>query len=426
VILSTIRKIQAIANILNGRDIDVNPNDLGDPWQRYYKWIKAWIEEDPTDVDLTRLRYDFLQECGRNGKEDIDNYELIMVATRDPVGYVSVDGVLSNLPDLEWLWKEWIPRGMLSVLAATPGTGKSYFMLDVARRVINGSVFPDDTPVLAPGRVLYMDAENAPAIFKRRLEVWNDEELQNLFLMLPDPDRLVINLDDEIDRDRFLDMVCVIQPVLAIVDSYGSATLRGDRNKEDVQEMLAFLNKVAVDHRLAMFLAHHLRKRADGQMSFLPMTLDSIRGSSHIPAMARNVLGMQWIPTSEKPDENGPRKLWVMKSNIGRYPDALGVFFEPHPDNPDVALIRYGEAPEPFREPTKGDRCEAWLASLLQDAAEPMKPKEIYELGEEEGFNERMIRRVRKRLGEHIKDTAEDKHCNDNCWEWADQTSTQL
>jgi hypothetical protein len=89
-----------------------------------------------------------------------------------------------------------------------------------------------------------------------------------------------------------------------------------------------------------------------------------------------------------------------------------------------VAMIRYGEAPEPFREPTKGERCEAWLASLLQEAAEPIKPKEIYELGEEEGFNERMIRRVRKKLGEHIKDTAEDKYCNDNCWEWADQTST--
>jgi hypothetical protein len=83
-----------------------------------------------------------------------------------------------------------------------------------------------------------------------------------------------------------------------------------------------------------------------------------------------------------------------------------------------VAMIQYGEAPEPFREPTKGERCEAWLASLLQEAGEPMKPKEISELGEDEGYNKRMIGRVRNKLREYIRDTEEVKFSPDNCWEW--------
>jgi len=242
--------------------------------------------------------------------------------------------------------------------------------------------------------------------------------MARLFLMLPDPERLVINLDDEVDRERFLDMVCVIGPRLVIVDSYGSATLRGDRNKEDVQEMLAFLTRVAVDHETAMVLVHHLRKRQDGQATFAPMTLDSIRGSSHIPAMARNVLGMQWIPTSEEPDENGPRRLWVMKSNIGRYPEALGVWFDPHPRNPDVARLRYGEAPAAYREPTKAEDCEAWLIATLREADEPLRPREVFELAAEEGFRKRMVSQVRKRLGALIRDTEDDKFNSSNAWEW--------
>ena len=83
--------------------------------------------------------------------------------------------------------------------------------------------------------------------------------------------------------------------------------------------------------------------------------------------MARNVLGLQWVATGPDPGEsqNGPRRLWVMKSNIGRYPPPLGVTFTSHPQHPDVALIGYGAPPVPYRAPTKSDDCADWLEELL-------------------------------------------------------------
>jgi hypothetical protein len=418
-ILSTARKIHAIAGLLDGRPLGVNPADLDPPWGNYYTWVKGWIDEDPDDIDRVKLWVDFMNYCYTVLNDEVhrQNYQLIKHASDHPILYPSVDQVLDSMPLLTWLWPEWIPIGMLTVLAASPGTGKSYLCMDLARRVISGTTFPDDSPVGEPGRVLYFDAENTPAIYRQRLLSWADFEKRNFFYMRPDSERLIMNLDDQADRDAFLDAICVIQPRLVIIDSYGAATLRGDRYKEDVQGLLSFLTKVAADHYTAMLLSHHLRKRPD-ENAFLPMTLDSIRGSSHIPAMARNVLGMQW---GNSRDKNTPRRLWVMKSNIGQYPPPLGVVFKPHLMYPEIAEIEYTEPPELERdEITKTEECETWLLELLQSADEPLQPREVLELGEAVGYNQRMIHRVRRRLADRIRDTA-GRFSPENCWELVEE-----
>jgi hypothetical protein len=119
------------------------------------------------------------------------------------------------------------------------------------------------------------------------------------------------------------------------------------------------------------------------------------------------------------PDENknNPRRLWVMKSNVGQYPPPLGVTFTPHPQYPDVAPIGYGAPPVPYRAPNKSDDCADWLEELLRNAAGPMRPKEVYEPGKSEGYNSRMILRVRKALGGRIQDTQERVH-PENEWKW--------
>jgi len=423
-ILSTARRIQIIADTIANKDTPrVDPNIMGDPWSVYYKWVTKWIDEDPDDIDVRELRLEFVQQFCSISEEHATRVKLILNAIDEPLAYPNAGEIIDNLPDLEWLWPNWLPLGLVSLLAAVPGTGKSYLALDLAYRIIRNDCFPDDSPVPAGDHsVIYVDAENTPSIFKARVQPWTSSELARIYLMLPDQERLVINLDDILDRERLWDMIYTIQPVLTIIDSYGSATLRGENNKEDVQTLLAFLNKLAKDNRMGMLIVHHLRKRSGPQQSsFLPMTIDSIRGSSHIPAMARNVLGLQWIPASYELDENGPRRLWVMKSNLTRYPDPLGVYFDPHPEIPDIALLRYGEAPEPYREMTKGDYCAEWLEELLRNSEEPLSPKEIFELGKEEGFNKRMISRVRQQMGNQIRNTEEDVYNHNNKWEWSDE-----
>jgi RecA-family ATPase len=114
--------------------------------------------------------------------------------------------MVKTLPDLEWLWPGWLPSGLVSLLAATPGTGKSYLALDLAHRVISGTEFPNGSPVLTPGPVVYVDAENTPSVFKKRVQTWSPRALAQFYIMLPDLRRLVINLDEAEDRERLWDM----------------------------------------------------------------------------------------------------------------------------------------------------------------------------------------------------------------------------
>jgi hypothetical protein len=208
------------------------------------------------------------------------------------------------------------------------------------------------------------------------------------------------------DRERLLDMAYRVGADLVVIDSYGASTLKGENAKEDVQANLAFLSRMALDYECAVLILHHLRKRSSLHVSLprIPMTIDSIRGSSHIPAMARNVLGMQWVERGMGADRNGPRRLEVIKSNLERYPPALGVWFEPHPEDGSVARLRFGEAPEPERVETTTEQCAAWLLELLQTQG-PLPASEVVALGTVAGYSERTIYRARRQLGDEVTNT---------------------
>jgi hypothetical protein len=71
--------------------------------------------------------------------------------------------IADDLPPITWFWSDWIPNGMITLLGSAPGIGKSFFALDLARRVIHGMAFPDGSATPRPGAaVIYVDAELVP------------------------------------------------------------------------------------------------------------------------------------------------------------------------------------------------------------------------------------------------------------------------
>jgi hypothetical protein len=180
--------------------------------------------------------------------------------------------------------------------------------------------------------------------------------------------------------------------------------------------VLGVLSAVAREYQLGLVLIHHLRKRA------LPMfdlvTPDDFRGSSHIMAMARSVMGLSVIKTTEELDRNGPRRLEVVKTNLTSYPKALGVNFQAVEGG---VWLRYDEkAPRAYREPTQAEECAAWLVAVLEEAGGPVKPKDIIDLAQADGYSRDVLYRARKALGEQITDTAT-KRDPGNMWSLAEE-----
>lgn len=400
-------QIQLIADRLagagNGNRVRVR--EFEEPWRRC--WL-AVSEAGPGTAQAALLAA--LQ--GTPDYESVLGAILAAAPGRLSAQFPSLAQIAEELPPVTWLWPDWMPKGMISLLGAAPGAGKSYVALDLAKRIIGGETWPDGTPLPGDcaGTVVYIDAEAIPQVINERAERWGMDR-RRLFLMLPEPND-VIDFGKLEYRDHLVELMHGVGPALVIVDSLSSISVRGENNVEDVRQVLAFLNAVAREFDCGLLLIHHLRKHTLPLITELG--IDDFRGSGHIIAMSRSVMGLSLVQTGPEVDRNGPRKLELVKTNLARYPDPLGCeFVQMHPAG--VFLKWQSEAPRSYQEPTKEDECGVWLVRYLAESGEPMRPADVIEAAEEAGYNRRMVYRAREALNGRIENTAGRKH-PDNCW----------
>jgi len=320
-----------------------------------------------------------------------------------------------NLDAIKWLWPDWIPVSMLTLLGAVAGAGKSMIALDLCRMVMHGLPFPTG-PATSPRNVIYVDAEVVPQVIKERSEKWK-MDMTKFFAMLPRPNDLVDFTRSEY-QEQLRSMANSIKPGLIVIDSLSSITSKGENAIEDVRQVLGFLSDIANTTQAAVVIIHHLRKRGAAQFQQAELNIDDFRGSSHITAMARSVIGVSVVQTGPDIDPNGPRKLTVLKSNLCRIPDPVGCEFLPM--YPSGVLVKWNhDVPEPYKPPTKLEECTAFLKTLLRDTGEPLSPKEIIGMAREEGFSRDLVFQARKELGKHVQNTGGYKDPS-NQWEWVD------
>jgi hypothetical protein len=421
-------QIYLVADKLAGRAVpDLRPGDMDEPWETVFQRVQ------PIDIHSLHDESYAERELWKATAGLPDRNEIIEAVLRwlpeDLSFFPSLEDLADDLSPVRWLWPGWIPRGMLSILGAAPGAGKSLVALDLARRIIHGEPFPGGPPGPEPtrtrsgGRVIYVDAEALPQIQNQRALAWGMDR-SRLYPMLPAEPYGCLDFGDTEHQDHLVEMCYRLEPVLVIVDSLSSISLKGENCVQDVRAILRFLNAVAHEFEIGMLLVHHLRKRAklqpgafDGPAPGDPVTADDFRGSSHIIAMARSVLALSVVQAGPQPDPNGPRRLEVLKAILCRCPPALGVVLDSTPgDTPppgslpgleevSAPWVRYTDPPQPYRRPTQVDQCAAWIQELLRASEEPLKSSEVYALAEAEGFNRNTVYRARKTLTGVVRDT---------------------
>jgi len=453
-------QVQVVADKLAGQErMVVRPGDLDEPWQTLYGRL------EPVDDPAMRERALWIASAdlpGRGGVQDRNALlEEVLAALPPALGssrHRSLGKLAEDLEPVSWLWPDWIPRGMMSLLGAASGAGKSLLALDLARRVIHGEGFPGLGPTgigpmgigresadlrsdahqeqtfahqrFARGNVVYVDAEAVPQVQNERALAWGMDR-SRLYLMLPTEPFGMIDFGEEAERQRLLALVHDLQPELLVVDSLSSISVRGENNVEDVRAVLGFLGAVAREFELGLLLIHHLRKRAPLAVLGTPAPVgpDDFRGSTHIIAMARSVLALSIVQEGAEPDRNGPRRLEVIKTNLCRYPPALGVRFVEdreegdHGESP-VPWVVYGPAPNAYREPTQAEACAAWLVELLREAGEPLQPREVVALAQDAGFKKGVVYRAKQGLEGVVVDTGSWRSPT-NRWELAGTASDE-
>lgn len=403
-------QVQAIADRLANLSVDIQPRYFQQPWASIWHAINN--AEPGTEQDALLS----ITSAMPNQKDILQT----ILGTRP--GYVptipSLEDIGKELSPIEWLWKGYIPRGLLTLLLASQGSGKSFVGLDFSHRIIHNLGFPDGTPIPRPGaNVIYVEAENIPQVTYERAKAYGMDQ-SKLYPMLADPEES-IDLSTSKYQDRLTEMAHQLKPELIIIDSLTSMHNGGQNTPEDLRPMIMFLVRLAGWAGCGILLIHHIRKPPFGnKMQQADFGIEDASGSGYITQQARVVLGLRVVQTGPEFDPNGPRELKVLKSNLGEFPKALGFRFDKVSE--DGARLSWDtEPPKPYREPSREDTCKEWLEDTLRKTPVGIPVKEIISMADEEGFSSRMVYRARRELRSHILNSLGHK-VPGNSWRWSD------
>lgn len=210
---------------------------------------------------------------------------------------------------ISWLWKDWLAKGKLHILAGQAGTGKTTLALSLAATISKGGQFADGL-IAKKGSVLIWSGEDGI----------NDTLAPRLSAAGSDLTKIhfIDGYDDNYQKRSFdpaTDMPALMMKVesmadlsLLIIDPIVSA-ISGDGNKNgDVRRGLQPLVDLASCLNCAVLGITHLSKGGQGKDP-----LERVTGSLAFGAVARIVM----IAAKIKDGENTKRIICRVKSNIG-------------------------------------------------------------------------------------------------------------
>lgn len=308
---------------------------------------------------------------------------------------------------IEWLWREYVPLGALSLLYGPEGDGKSTLTMMVAAMATRGSLpgalegQPTNVEIIA-----YED-DPAAVLVPRLLAAGAD--LSRVFIHGEDAGDGLLTLPDDVEafelalHDRGSRLV--------IVDPLPDALREGlkDNNNGDVRAGIVPLHRMAQRLGVAVLGVTHPNKGATD-------AANKVMGSKAWRSVPRSVL----LYGRDPDDPSGPTRIVaVSKANYAAKPAARvrvesvaveGVK-EPQPraeivgasdyTDADVILANAGASRgEPVKE--RGGQqaaAERLLYRLLEDGGGEIDAKAAYAAGAAAGIGEATMRRARQAIG---------------------------
>jgi len=339
--------------------------------------------EDPDPAEITRVT-EWMQKLDSQVAA-LMRATMGRYFTKDPTiipgaTWADLDSLIGPI---KWLWKNWLPQGMLTIIAGELGVGKSIMALRIAACFLRGDPWPDGTPYTGEtGAILWCEAEAAQAINLSRAKAWG-LPLDKIYTPFEDP-LVDILLDDPNHREAIATVARREEVLFMVVDSLRGAT-RGDENSSETIAVTKWLAELARDTGKPLQLSHHLRKKGLVDVGN-KVTLDRLRGSSAIGEVARVI----WAIDVPDPKDKETKRLSVIKNNLAPFPESVGLSI-------DGEGVNFCDVPQEPHTETLQERAADLLLMLL--ASGPMPSADIRKEGEEAGLSWPALKRAKKKLG---------------------------
>ncbi len=227
---------------------------------------------------------------------DIDNLEsnlkLYELCSRDFELFDRTGGIRVDANEkFEFLVEGWIPKGAVTVIGATGGTGKSslaHYLAVIAatdgdnRKWLDKNVNPENSK----GLVVYFSGEDGAAIINARNELYDPEGKANRLMFLS-TDYMGEENFSQFIKNRLMKLPDVSLVVIDPARKY----LTGDEEDAGVvSEFFEAIEEFALKKKASVVIVHHLVKSAKPDNVY--DILDLLRGSQVFIDRPRVVLGM--------------------------------------------------------------------------------------------------------------------------------------
>ncbi len=331
---------------------------------------------------------------------------------------------------IQWLWKDRIPLGKLTLFSGNPDGGKSLVSLDVAARLSCGNDFPDGKNTLGACDVLILAAEDDPA----------DTVVPRLTAAGANLDRIHLltgTTADEYERSFALDSDVQLlrehlsqnpEIRLVIIDPISNYLGAAEINKEqELRRVLTPLVNVARDTGCAVLSIAHFNKQIGA---------DAI----HKTGGAVGLVGIQrmgWA-FAKSPDDSDLRLMLRIKGNISASAKGLsyrttGKQIQIQGQPATLPIVDWvGATPETADgvlslsqnpEERSARQVAGWLRASLTVRSKGKKlAREVFELAETKGFSAATVRRACQTLK---VEKWQEQGPRGNCWYWALPEETQ-
>ncbi|WP_292532849.1 AAA family ATPase [Methylocystis sp.] len=330
----------------------------------------------------------------------------------------------------DWVWKHYLVRDKMHIIAGTKGDGKSTLAFQIATIISTGGLFPDGAQA-QKGNVLIWSGEDGEddTIVPRLMAMGAD--LKRIFILSEvDENGKKRPFDPGVDLENVETVVAQIDGgvALTILDPIASAVKPGTdshknaETRQGLQPVVDFAKK----HHCAVVGVHHLTKGTRGNTP-----VERVTGSLAFAAIPRVVLMTATRQTVE--DGQSPRVLVRAASNIGPsgggfgydieetfVHDADGVAFPASRikwgesiAGPAKALLDAAETAETSEEKRRPALAAAktFLSDMLRDG--PRLAAEIFEAAAADGHTKSTIKRAKDEM--RIKS----RKAASGAWDWA-------
>ncbi len=305
---------------------------------------------------------------------------------------------------VEWLWQDWLPKGMLTILGGFAGDGKSTLTLALAAAFSKGAPLPDGSIAPVTNTLLLLGEDDVEHVVTVRLAQHGADRSRILAPTGKASDGVTpMSIDLKSDVPRIRQLIRNYDIGLLVIDPISHFTPGGDRNSEgDTRDLLSPLTQMAEETGVAVLGIMHIGKSEGYQRS-----TQRLMGSSAFVAVARSVWMLAPLPP-DKQVEGEPllKVLGVEKSNYAEPPKPLL-----HSRRRDEAVVFHGESPmtlddvlswkKPAPKREKGseerDKAKEFLYRYL--AGGMKSPIEAEREGAKEGHTKRILRRAKEEMG---------------------------